>query len=37
MPSDQQKAKEAGCNDFIAKPIKKDNLLAKLDHYLINN
>ncbi len=37
MPSDQQKAKEAGCNDFIAKPIKKDNLLAKLNHYLINN
>lgn len=34
MPADQQKAKEAGCNDFIAKPIKKDHLLAKLDHYL---
>jgi CheY-like chemotaxis protein len=34
MPADQQKAKEAGCTDFIVKPIKKDKLLAKLDHYL---
>lgn len=37
MPIDQQKAKEAGCDDFIAKPIKKDNLFSKLDQYLINN
>ncbi|NOQ23753.1 MAG: response regulator [Bacteroidales bacterium] len=37
MPTDQQKTKEAGCNDFIAKPIKKDNLFSKLDEYLINN
>ena len=34
MPADQQKAKKAGCTDFIAKPIKKDKLLEKLDHYL---
>lgn len=34
MPADQQKAKKAGCTDFIAKPIKKDDLLQKLDHYL---
>ncbi|MFC2151337.1 response regulator [Bacteroidota bacterium] len=34
MPADQQKAKKAGCTDFIAKPIKKDKLLSKLDHYL---
>jgi PAS domain S-box-containing protein len=34
MPADQQKAKEAGCTDFIAKPIKKDLLLGKLDYFL---
>ncbi len=34
MPADQQKAKEAGCSDFIAKPIKTDKLLNKLNHYL---
>ena len=34
MPSDQQKAIEFGCTDFIAKPIKKDQLLGKLDYYL---
>ncbi|MCK5168357.1 MAG: response regulator, partial [Bacteroidales bacterium] len=34
MPADQQKAMKAGCTDFIAKPIKKDKLLGKLDHYL---
>jgi PAS domain S-box-containing protein len=37
MPSDQQQAEEAGCNNFIAKPIKKDNLFSKLDQYLKNN
>jgi len=34
MPADQQKAIQVGCTDFIAKPIKKDKLLAKLDYYL---
>jgi PAS domain S-box-containing protein len=34
MPADQQNAKEAGCTDFIAKPIKKDLLLGKLDYFL---
>lgn len=34
MPSDRQKAKKAGCTDFIAKPIKKDKLLEKLNFYL---
>jgi len=34
MPADQQKAIEVGCTDFIAKPIKKDKLLGKLDYYL---
>ena len=34
MPADQQNAKKAGCTDFIAKPIKKDLLLNKLDQHL---
>ncbi|MCK5028174.1 MAG: response regulator [Bacteroidales bacterium] len=34
MPADQQNAREAGCTDFIAKPIKKDLLLGKLDNFL---
>lgn len=34
MPADQQKAIDVGCTDFIAKPIKKDKLLGKLDYYL---
>ncbi|HAF29898.1 MAG TPA: hypothetical protein DCG75_12720 [Bacteroidales bacterium] len=36
MPIDQQNARKAGCTDFIAKPIKKDKLLEKLNHYLNN-
>ena len=36
MPADQQNARKAGCSDFIAKPIKKDKLLEKLNHYLNN-
>jgi PAS domain S-box-containing protein len=36
MPIDQQNARKAGCSDFIAKPIKKDKLLEKLNHYLNN-
>ena len=34
MPADQQNAREAGCTDFIAKPIKRDVLLKKLDYFL---
>ena len=34
MPADQEKARKAGCTNFIAKPIKKDKLLGKLDYYL---
>lgn len=37
MPADQDKAYKAGCTDFIAKPIKTDVLLQKLDHYLKMN
>ena len=36
MPSDQQQAQQAGCTDFIAKPIKTDALLKKLNYYLNN-
>lgn len=36
MPSNQDKAYKAGCTDFIAKPIKTEKLLQKLDHYLKN-
>ena len=34
MPADQEKARKAGCTNFIAKPIKKDKLMGKLDFYL---
>ncbi len=37
MPADQEKASDAGCTDFIAKPIRTDKLLQKLDHYLKNS
>ena len=36
MPSDQQSAENAGCTDFIAKPVKKDYLLKTLNYYLKN-
>jgi PAS domain S-box-containing protein len=36
MPSDQQNAENAGCTDFIAKPVKKDYLLKTINHYLRN-
>ena len=31
--SDQEKAMEAGCDDYISKPIKKDILLAKIQKF----
>jgi len=34
MTGDMQKAKEAGCNDYITKPINKDILLKKIKDYL---
>ncbi len=33
LSGDFEKAKEAGCNDYISKPIKKDELLALLQKY----
>ncbi|MEN8121553.1 MAG: response regulator [Bacteroidota bacterium] len=34
MKGDREEILEAGCTDYIAKPIKVDTLLAKLKHYL---
>jgi CheY-like chemotaxis protein len=34
LSGDREKALEAGCNDYIAKPIKKDLLFSILRHYL---
>ena len=36
MPVDQRNAANAGCTDFIAKPVKKDYLLKTMNHYLQN-
>ena len=30
---DREKAIEAGCNDYISKPIKKDELMALIQKY----
>jgi CheY-like chemotaxis protein len=30
---DREKALQMGCNDFIAKPIRKDDLLSKINKY----
>jgi len=34
MAEDRKRAIEAGCDDFIAKPIGKEELLSKIDNYL---
>ena len=34
MTGDAEKAKEAGCNDYVTKPINKDFLLKKIQDYL---
>jgi len=34
MSTDRQKSEEAGCDDFISKPIKREALLAMLGRYL---
>jgi CheY-like chemotaxis protein len=35
MSDDRRKAKEAGCDDFIAKPIDKEELLKKIGKHFI--
>jgi len=34
MEDDEKKCKQAGCDDYLAKPIKKDDLLKMLNKYL---
>ena len=34
MSGDAEKAKEAGCNDYLTKPITEDILLTKLKEYV---
>jgi len=34
LPEDRQKSIESGCNDYISKPIKRQMLLAKINHFL---
>jgi CheY-like chemotaxis protein len=34
LPEDKQKSMDAGCNDYISKPIKRQLLLAKIDNIL---
>jgi two-component system, cell cycle response regulator DivK len=35
MTEDRKKAMEAGCNDYVTKPIEKEILLSKINHYLL--
>jgi CheY-like chemotaxis protein len=34
MSGDEQKATDAGCNDYIAKPIMEDRLIQKISSFL---
>jgi two-component system cell cycle response regulator DivK len=34
MKGDEEKFMEAGCDDYISKPLKAEKLLNKLNHYL---
>ncbi len=36
FPEDKARALEAGCNEFLPKPVKKDDLLAVINKYLKN-
>ena len=34
MSGDEEKARAAGCDDYLTKPIDEDLLFARLEHYL---
>jgi two-component system cell cycle response regulator DivK len=34
MVGDEQRAREAGCDDYMAKPIHEDELRAKIKHFI---
>jgi len=34
MVGDEERARAAGCDDYMAKPINEDDLLAKIEHFL---
>ena len=34
MVGDEAKARQAGCDDYMAKPIDEDELLAKIRHFI---
>ena len=34
MIGDEDKAREAGCDDYMAKPIDEDELMAKIKHFI---
>jgi two-component system cell cycle response regulator DivK len=34
MVGDEAKARQAGCDDYMAKPIHEDELLAKIRHFI---
>ena len=36
MVGDEDKAREAGCDDYLTKPLDEDLLFEKLDYYLKN-
>lgn len=33
LPGDKEKAKEAGCNDYLSKPVSKNDLVAMISRY----
>ncbi|HCE56556.1 MAG TPA: hybrid sensor histidine kinase/response regulator, partial [Prolixibacteraceae bacterium] len=37
LAGDREKAMDAGCNDYIAKPINKKNLLQKINEFVLRN
>jgi len=34
LPEDKVKSMDAGCNDYVSKPIKRQILLSKMAHFL---